>query len=128
MGFDCCLLAFGMTNAGKTHTIIGSKENPGLMFKIFENMFDKLSPDDPKATDPVLRRMSRLSINNFIGHYFSVALSLSSSKISLAIILCVSLSVLSFVCLSGLSVGGSFCLAFCLTLTLTLSKVGITTC
>ncbi len=31
-GINCSVFAYGATGAGKTHTMLGSKENPGVMF------------------------------------------------------------------------------------------------
>ena len=31
--FNCCVFAYGATGAGKTFTMLGNKENPGVIYK-----------------------------------------------------------------------------------------------
>lgn len=38
-GYNCCILAYGMTGSGKTHTMLGN--NDGLIPHICQNLFDR---------------------------------------------------------------------------------------
>jgi hypothetical protein len=38
-GYNCCILAYGMTGSGKTYSMLGSSENPGLIPRICEELF-----------------------------------------------------------------------------------------
>lgn len=39
-GYNCCLLAYGQTGSGKTTTVLGEPDNPGLIPRICERIFD----------------------------------------------------------------------------------------
>ena len=41
-GENCVLIAYGMTNAGKTHTIQGTTNNPGSLPRLVEEIFKVL--------------------------------------------------------------------------------------
>eukprot|EP00756_Hemistasia_phaeocysticola_P002456 Hpha_TRINITY_DN11685_c0_g1::TRINITY_DN11685_c0_g1_i1::g.49244::m.49244/K17914/KIF13; kinesin family member 13 len=43
-GHSCCLFAYGMTGSGKTHTMSGSWEDPGLIPRLAESLFTNVSP------------------------------------------------------------------------------------
>lgn len=45
-GESCVLFAYGITNAGKTHTIQGSTQEPGILPRIVEELFSVSSQDD----------------------------------------------------------------------------------
>ncbi|KAJ3593444.1 hypothetical protein NHX12_005779 [Muraenolepis orangiensis] len=38
-GFNCTVFAYGATGAGKTHTMMGSAEDPGVMYRTMREMF-----------------------------------------------------------------------------------------
>lgn len=42
-GYNATVFAYGATGAGKTHTMIGDSENPGLMILTFEEVFALIS-------------------------------------------------------------------------------------
>lgn len=44
-GESCVLFAYGMTNSGKTHTIQGYNNNPGLLPRIVDSVLEKVSSD-----------------------------------------------------------------------------------
>jgi len=39
-GHNVCLFAYGQTGSGKTHTMLGTKDAPGLIFRSVEKLFD----------------------------------------------------------------------------------------
>lgn len=39
-GFNVCIFAYGQTGTGKTFTMEGTKEAPGVNFRTLEKMFD----------------------------------------------------------------------------------------
>eukprot|EP00117_Sycon_ciliatum_P028393 scpid8576/ scgid22827/ Kinesin-like protein KIF18A; Marrow stromal KIF18A len=41
-GFNCSVLAYGATGAGKTHTMLGSEECPGLIFLIMMELYRRM--------------------------------------------------------------------------------------
>ncbi|KAH7827805.1 kinesin 8A [Monocercomonoides exilis] len=38
-GFNCSVFAYGATGAGKTYTMLGSEDNPGIMFRMMQDLF-----------------------------------------------------------------------------------------
>ncbi|KAJ3593244.1 hypothetical protein NHX12_005579 [Muraenolepis orangiensis] len=38
-GFTCTVFAYGASGAGKTHTMMGSAEDPGVMYRTMREMF-----------------------------------------------------------------------------------------
>ena len=38
-GFNSTVFAYGQTGAGKTHTMLGSEQNPGIMFNTMKEIF-----------------------------------------------------------------------------------------
>ena len=38
-GQNVCIMAYGQTNSGKTYTMIGNEENPGIYFFVIEEIF-----------------------------------------------------------------------------------------
>ena len=41
-GFNACVFAYGTTGSGKTYTMTGTQETPGIMYLILEDMFNKI--------------------------------------------------------------------------------------
>ncbi len=41
-GFNACVFAYGTTGSGKTYTMAGTPEEPGIMFLIIKGMFDNI--------------------------------------------------------------------------------------
>lgn len=39
-GYNACIMAYGQTNSGKTYTMLGTPQNPGLVPRICEKLFD----------------------------------------------------------------------------------------
>lgn len=46
MGRNGLLFAYGVTNAGKTYTIMGTEDNPGLLPRALEDVFDRMGRDE----------------------------------------------------------------------------------
>jgi len=38
-GYNSTVFAYGQTGAGKTHTMLGNEDNPGIMFNTMKNVF-----------------------------------------------------------------------------------------
>lgn len=49
-GKDALLFAYGVTNAGKTYTVEGTEEQPGLIPRTLQLLFDKLEGQEIKLT------------------------------------------------------------------------------
>ena len=45
-GFNAWVFAYGTTGSGKTHTMIGTKENPGIDVLIIDDIFGAITQDD----------------------------------------------------------------------------------
>nr|XP_056707661.1 kinesin-like protein KIF18A [Euleptes europaea] len=41
-GYNCTVLAYGATGAGKTHTMLGSPEDPGVMYLTMEELYNSM--------------------------------------------------------------------------------------
>lgn len=41
-GYNCCLMAYGQTGAGKSYTMMGTKKEPGLIPQIAQEMIQNL--------------------------------------------------------------------------------------
>ena len=56
-GINACVMAYGQTGAGKTHTMLG--ENDGIIPKALNALFDKLGSDEPPTPVPKLQLLER---------------------------------------------------------------------
>jgi kinesin family protein 18/19 len=45
-GFNCTLFAYGATGCGKTHTITGTRDDPGIIFRTMEALFNRIESLD----------------------------------------------------------------------------------
>lgn len=61
-GFNSTVFAYGATGAGKTHTMLGSMEDPGIMYQTMKEVFNAL--DDFKVDRQYEIRVSFLEIYN----------------------------------------------------------------
>ncbi|XP_072527593.1 kinesin-like protein KIF18A [Salminus brasiliensis] len=41
-GYNCTVFAYGATGAGKTHTMLGSSDNPGVMYLTMKELFNRM--------------------------------------------------------------------------------------
>ncbi|XP_071773301.2 kinesin-like protein KIF18A [Centroberyx gerrardi] len=41
-GFNCTVFAYGATGAGKTHTMLGSQTDPGVMYRTMKDLFRRM--------------------------------------------------------------------------------------
>ncbi|XP_022522868.2 kinesin-like protein KIF18A [Astyanax mexicanus] len=41
-GYNCTVFAYGATGAGKTHTMLGSSDNPGVMYLTMKELFSRM--------------------------------------------------------------------------------------
>ena len=41
-GFNVTLFCYGMTGAGKTHTMIGNESEPGILFYTIQDLFNPI--------------------------------------------------------------------------------------
>lgn len=55
-GYNCCILAYGMTGSGKTHSMLGTAGDPGLIPRICEELFRRVKPADAMDEDLTLNR------------------------------------------------------------------------
>jgi kinesin family protein 18/19 len=50
-GYNACIFAYGTTGSGKTHTMVGNPDEPGIMYLVIKGMFDNITNDLEKDYD-----------------------------------------------------------------------------
>ena len=63
-GYNVCVFAYGQTGSGKTFTITGNKENPGLVPRGVEELFDIIQRDSSKYVFKLSTYMMELYCDN----------------------------------------------------------------
>lgn len=61
-GFNCTVFAYGATGAGKTHTMLGSQNNPGVMYRTMTELFKRM--DEAKEEKEFTVAFSYLEVYN----------------------------------------------------------------
>uniref|UniRef100_A0A672F4L4 Kinesin-like protein n=1 Tax=Salarias fasciatus TaxID=181472 RepID=A0A672F4L4_SALFA len=61
-GFNCTVFAYGATGAGKTHTMLGSQDDPGVMYRTMTELFNRM--DDAKDEKEFTVAFSYLEVYN----------------------------------------------------------------
>lgn len=61
-GFNCSVFAYGATGAGKTHTMLGTAENPGIIFLTVMELYRRM--EDLRATKKFEVSVSYLEVYN----------------------------------------------------------------
>lgn len=61
-GFNCTVFAYGATGAGKTHTMLGSQDDPGVMYRTMKELFKRM--DDAKDEKEFAVAFSYLEVYN----------------------------------------------------------------
>ncbi|XP_070765166.1 kinesin-like protein KIF18A [Enoplosus armatus] len=61
-GFNCTVFAYGATGAGKTHTMLGSQNEPGVMYCTMKELFKRM--DDAKEEKEFAVAFSYLEVYN----------------------------------------------------------------
>ncbi|XP_076011963.1 kinesin-like protein KIF18A [Genypterus blacodes] len=61
-GFNCTVFAYGATGAGKTHTMLGSQDDPGVMYRTMTELFKRM--DDAKEEKEFTVAFSYLEVYN----------------------------------------------------------------
>ncbi|XP_024858271.1 kinesin-like protein KIF18A isoform X2 [Kryptolebias marmoratus] len=61
-GFNCTVFAYGATGAGKTHTMLGSQNDPGVMYRTMKDLFKRM--DDAKDEKEFAVAFSYLEVYN----------------------------------------------------------------
>ncbi|XP_071344798.1 kinesin-like protein KIF18A isoform X2 [Trachinotus anak] len=61
-GFNCTVFAYGATGAGKTHTMLGSQDDPGVMYRTMKELFKRM--DDAKEEKEFAVEFSYLEVYN----------------------------------------------------------------
>eukprot|EP00127_Corallochytrium_limacisporum_P005309 Clim_evm40s202 gene=Clim_evmTU40s202 len=49
-GYNNCIFAYGQTGAGKTHTMLGTAEQPGIIPRLTKGLFDRIAADEAKGS------------------------------------------------------------------------------
>lgn len=50
-GYNACIFAYGTTGSGKTYTMTGDLNTPGIMYLILEDLFNQIVLDVDKHYD-----------------------------------------------------------------------------
>lgn len=58
------MFAYGATGAGKTHTMLGSQNEPGVMYRTMKDLFQRM--DDAKEEKEFAVAFSYLEVNVWI--------------------------------------------------------------
>lgn len=61
-GFNCTVFAYGATGAGKTHTMLGSQNNPGVIYRTMKELFKRM--DEAKEEKEFAVVFSYLEVYN----------------------------------------------------------------
>ncbi|XP_034535542.1 kinesin-like protein KIF18A [Notolabrus celidotus] len=61
-GFNCTVFAYGATGAGKTHTMLGAQDDPGVMYRTMKELFKRM--DDVKEEKEFAVAFSYLEVYN----------------------------------------------------------------
>ncbi|TKS70237.1 KIF18A Marrow stromal [Collichthys lucidus] len=61
-GFNCTVFAYGATGAGKTHTMLGSQNDPGVMYRTMTELFKRM--EDAKEEKEFAVAFSYLEVYN----------------------------------------------------------------
>uniref|UniRef100_A0A8C7XXR1 Kinesin-like protein n=1 Tax=Oryzias sinensis TaxID=183150 RepID=A0A8C7XXR1_9TELE len=61
-GFNCTVFAYGATGAGKTHTMIGSPDDPGVIYRTMKELFKRM--EDVKEEKEFAVTFSYLEVYN----------------------------------------------------------------
>uniref|UniRef100_A0A1B6M212 Kinesin-like protein n=2 Tax=Graphocephala atropunctata TaxID=36148 RepID=A0A1B6M212_9HEMI len=61
-GYNCSVFVYGATGAGKTHTMLGNKENPGITFLTMTELYNQV--EQLKATKDVEIGITYLEVYN----------------------------------------------------------------
>ncbi|XP_054474365.1 kinesin-like protein KIF18A [Anoplopoma fimbria] len=61
-GFNCTVFAYGATGAGKTHTMLGAQNEPGVMYRTMTELFKRM--DDAKEEKEFAVAFSYLEVYN----------------------------------------------------------------
>uniref|UniRef100_A0A8D3CA30 Kinesin-like protein n=1 Tax=Scophthalmus maximus TaxID=52904 RepID=A0A8D3CA30_SCOMX len=61
-GFNCTVFAYGATGAGKTHTMLGAQNEPGVMYRTMTDLFKRM--DDAKEEKEFAVAFSYLEVYN----------------------------------------------------------------
>uniref|UniRef100_A0A3Q3XHY5 Kinesin-like protein n=1 Tax=Mola mola TaxID=94237 RepID=A0A3Q3XHY5_MOLML len=61
-GFNCTVFAYGATGAGKTHTMLGSQNDPGVMYRTMKELFQRM--EDAKEEKEFAVAFSYLEVYN----------------------------------------------------------------
>ena len=52
-GFNSTIFAYGQTASGKTHTMLGSPDEPGVIWRSVNSIFEQASSDSGRFFSPV---------------------------------------------------------------------------
>ncbi|KAM8895291.1 kinesin-like protein KIF18A isoform 2-T3 [Spinachia spinachia] len=61
-GYNCTVFAYGATGAGKTHTMLGSQNEPGVMYRTMTELFNRM--DEAKEEKEFAVAFSYLEVYN----------------------------------------------------------------
>ena len=68
-GYNCSVFVYGATGAGKTHTMLGSSDNPGIIFRTGKKQYGQ---SKVSLTSDIPRRLQNWpSFHCFFGYIIS---------------------------------------------------------
>eukprot|EP00906_Rhabdomonas_costata_P023174 RCo033364 len=63
-GFNCCVLAYGQTGSGKTHTLLGTEEEPGVIFSLLHALWARTQAHQAQGTAEYALSLALMEIYN----------------------------------------------------------------
>lgn len=82
-GYNQTLFAYGATGCGKTHTITGSKEDPGIIVRTLRHLFDSIDREQHSKVDISLSYLEvyNENIKDLISNNYGLELREDDSKV-----------------------------------------------
>ena len=86
-GYNATVFAYGATGAGKTHTMLGTPEDPGVICRTVQALFAKMAELRESSTDTKVISKLFLDFNQY-SHFSTKSRSTTSKYTTSALTIC----------------------------------------